>query len=186
MRELERDQLVDARPLGLLHLVAELPPVERRELDGHVPAERLDGAPALDAVAPGQFGVGGEKLRQLVVGDLPVLKRDDVDPALEPRERGVPLADVLLDRDRGVAELLDAADVGRDENREGLERAEVVGELLVDAHHAVVAHVDLVAEVPALEGRAVAVALHDLIQKRPVEVGLGPVLARDPVAPRVV
>ena len=64
----------------------------------------------------------------------------------------------MLSEGKGVvrAKLFGAANVGRDQQRAGLEGLHVPGELLVDIEHALVVGVNLVAQVPAGEGVAVA------------------------------
>ena len=75
MRKFECDGLVVARTHGGFELHAQLVELDGQEFDGHVAVERLGVGPALHAVLVGQAFVDRKERIQLVVVDMPVLKR---------------------------------------------------------------------------------------------------------------
>ena len=116
VREFELDDVPHPGPPCGVQLQQQLLPLDRQEADRHVAVERLDVGPALHAVLVGQRLVHHQIVVQLVIIDLPVLKREDVHRSGDIAQYLVPLAAVLFDRKGLVARHhligLDAVDVG--------------------------------------------------------------------------
>ena len=186
VRKLERDELIYLRRGGLLDLVAELAEVDGRKLDVYVAVEGLDVAPARKAVPGRQLPIGLQVARKVGEGHVAVLKRHDVHVVLDASEHLLPGGHMLGQAQGLFSKLLRALNVGRHEDRDVFEGAQVVGQLFVDDHLVLVVGVDFVGDVPPSESVPVAVAVGDLRAEVLVDVHFCLVVALIPERPSVV
>jgi len=186
MGKLKGDKLIDSGALRRLHFETQIFEINRREVPGHVPVEGLYIAPGGQSIFFRQHLVDIQVFLEFIVFNLAILKRHDVNVALNAGKDLLPLMAMLLQAGGLVAELFGTFDVRGDEDGTGLESAKVGGELLVHLHHAIVEGVDFMGDVPAFEGVAMTVFFNDFIAEGPVDIAFLLKMAVDPVPARIV
>src|SRR4051812_942356 len=105
---------------------------------------------------------------------LPVLERADVEGAACLREDAVPVLERLVQRKRGGSKLFCPLRIWGDEDGKVLGLFAVASDVVEQLDDMSVVLAGFVGEIPALEGRMVAVSLHHLVDEGLVEIDLFP------------
>lgn len=185
VREFERDDFLGDLA-GRLHLEPQIPPVRRRKLDRHVPVKRFEIRPDRHSVLFAQRRDSLHKVRQLLIVNLTILERANVDHLVRLREDSVPVVKTLFERERVLAELLRALRIRRDQHRKVGELLAMRADLLVQLDNVGVILPGFVGLIPTRERLVMPIPSVRFIQEFLVELDLLPIGSSPPEKAAVV